>query len=182
MAAFRLPKRGYAWLWLLAAALVLGTSVSVVWLREPPRAASPELRRVSAELGIDASLVTSQLGQGSAAIHSPDGSSLAFIAQTAEGAARLIYLRRLDELRAAPITGTDGALNPFFSPDGRWIAFFADGKLKKVPTAGGGAVPISTALDNRGGAWGEDGRIAFSPDRSGAPLWHVPASEGNPPL
>ena len=168
------------WWWVLAAALVLGTGVSVVWLREPSRVSSLEPRRVSAELGIDASLVTFQLGQASAVILSPDGSRLAFVAQTAEGAARQIYLRLLDELRAAPITGTDGALNPFFSPDGRWIAFFADGKLKKVPTAGGGAVTLCTVLNNRGGAWGEDGRIAFSPDRSGAPLWHVSASGGEP--
>jgi serine/threonine-protein kinase len=174
------PESRHAWRWLFAAALVLGTGVSLVWLREPPRASSPELRRVSVELGTDASLVTFQLGQGSAAILSPDGSRLAFVAQIAEGAARQIYLRRLDELRAAPIRGTDGALNPFFSPDGRWIAFFADGKLKKVPTAGGGAVTICTALNNRGGAWGEDGTIAFSPDRSGAPLWHVSASGGEP--
>ena len=82
------PKRGYAWLWLLAAALVLGTGVSLVWLREPPRASSLELRRVSAELGTDASLVPFQFGQGTAAILSPDGAMLAFVARPAEGAAR----------------------------------------------------------------------------------------------
>ena len=173
------PKRGYAWLGLLAAALVIGTGVSL-WLREPPRASSLELRRVSAELGTDASVGPFQLGQGSAAILSPDGAMLAFVARPAEGAAQQIYTRRLDELRAAALAGTDGALNPFFSPDGRWIAFFADGKLRKVPTAGGGAVTICTVLNNRGGAWGEDGRIVFSPDRFGAPLWHVPASGGEP--
>ena len=173
------PTSGHAWWWLLAAALVLVIGVSLVWLREP-RASSLELRRVSAELGTDASLVTFQYGQGTAAILSPDGAMLAFVARSAEGAAQQIYVRRLDELRAAPIAGTDGALNPFFSPDGRWIAFFADRKLKKVPTAGGGAVTICTALDNRGGAWGEDGTIAFAAVRFGAPLWHVSASGGEP--
>ena len=170
---------GHAWRWVLAAVLVLGT-VALVWLRQPPRASSLELRRVSAELGTDASLVTFQLGQGSAIILSPDGALLAFVAESAEGAPRQVYIRRLDELRAAPIAGTDGALNPFFSPDGRWIAFFADGKLKKVPTAGGGAVTICTVPDNRGGAWGEDGRIVFSPDRERASLWQLSASGGVP--
>ncbi len=175
------PKRGYAWLWLAAAALVIGTGVSL-WLREPPRSSSLELRRVSAELGTDASLVSFTYGGGTAAILSPDGAMLAFVARPAEGAAQQIYTRRLDELRAAPLAGTDGALNPFFSPDGRWIAFFADGKLKTVPTAGGGAVTICSVLNNRGGAWGEDGRIVFSPDRVSASLWHVSASGGEPAL
>ena len=95
-----------------------------------------------------------------------------------EGEARQIYIRRLDELRAAPLAGTDGALNPFFSPDSQWIAFFADGKLKKIPAIGGVAVTICSVLNNRGGAWGEDGRIVFSPDREAAPLWQVSASGG----
>ena len=102
--------------------------------------------------------------------------------KAAEGAARQIYVRRLDEFRAVPLAGTDGALNPFFSPDGRWIAFFADGKLKKVPTTGGGAVTICAVRNNRGGAWGEDGLITFSPDRSGAPLWQVSPSDGSVPV
>jgi serine/threonine-protein kinase len=172
--------RGQAWWWVPAAALVLGAAVFLVSRREPSRASSLELRRVSAELGTDASLVTFQYGQGTATILSPDGATLAFIAEAAEGAPRQIYIRRLDELRAAPVSGTDGALNPFFSPDGQSIAFFADRKLKKVPTAGGGAVTICTVLDNRGGAWGEDGRIVFSPDRANASLWQVSASGGEP--
>ena len=72
---------------------------------------------------------------------------LAFIARRSEGEARQIYVRRLDQLRAAPLAGTDGALNPFFSPDSQWIAFFADGKLKKIPALGGGAVTICAVLE-----------------------------------
>jgi Tol biopolymer transport system component/tRNA A-37 threonylcarbamoyl transferase component Bud32 len=174
------PTSGHAWRWLLAAALLLGIGAFLGWLREPPRASSLEPRRVSAELGTDAALVRFQYGQESAVVLSPDGLVLAFVAQPAEGAPRQIYRRRLDELRAAPLASTDGAINPFFSPDGRWIAFFADGKLKKVPTAGGGVVTICTVLNNRGGAWGEDGRIVFSPDRVEASLWHVSDSGGEP--
>jgi serine/threonine-protein kinase len=170
-----------AWAWSLAAAVALGASLALLWPREATRAPASELRRVNAEFGTDAALVTFQFGQGSAIILSPDGSTLAFVARARDGAARQIYLRRLNELRAVPLSGTDGALNPFFSPDGQWIAYFADGKLKKVPTAGGGAVTISAVPPNhRGGAWGENGMIAFSPDREHAPLWQVSSSGGEP--
>ena len=131
-------------------------------------------------MGTDASLVTYQYGQGPAVILSPNGEMLAFIARRSGGEARQIYVRRLDQLQAAPLAGTDGALNPFFSPDGQWIAFFADGKLKKIPALGGGAVTICAVLNNRGGAWSEDGRIVFSPDREDASLWQVSSSGGEP--
>ena len=167
-----------AWPWLLTATVVLAAVFLVVWLRSATGVPPPELRSVSAEFGTDASLVTFQYGQGSAAILSPNGAVLAFIAQRSPGEARQIYVRHLDQLRAAPLAGTDGAINPFFSPDSQWIAFFADGKLKKIPAIGGGAVTICSAPNNRGGAWGEDDRIVFSPDREAAPLWQVSASGG----
>ena len=166
-----------AWAWALAAAVVLG---GLLFFTPAARVAPPALRSVSAELGTDASLVTFQFGQGSAAILSPNGAMLAFIAQQSEGRARQIYVRRLDRLQALPLGGTEGALNPFFSPDSEWIAFFADGKLKKIPAIGGSAETICSVLNNRGGAWGENGRIVFSPDRDSAPLWQVSASGGEP--
>jgi serine/threonine-protein kinase len=168
------------WHWVLTLAMALGAVLFFVWLRPQARIHPPELRRVSAELGTDASLVLFQLGQGNATILSPDGAMLAFTAQQREGEPRQIYVRRLDQLRAAPLAGTDGALNPFFSPDSQWIAFFAGGKLKKIPASGGGAVTICSVLSNRGGAWGEDGRVVFSPDREAAPLWQVSSSGGEP--
>ena len=129
-----------------AARRPLGRSGSV--LSRPARREAPiGLRRVSAELGTDAALVTFQFGQGNAAILSPDGALLAFIAERSAGAARQIYVRRLDQLQAVPLAGTEGALNPFFSPDSQWIAFFADGKLKKIPTTGGGAVTICSVRE-----------------------------------
>ena len=174
----RLTAAGYFWLWLFAAAMGLGTALFVLWPRSEQRVASTALRRVSAELGTDASLVTLQFGQGAAAVLRQMVDILAFVAQASDGAVRQLYVRRLDGLQATPVNGTEGALNPFFSPDSRWIAYFADGKLKKVPVTGGGPVTICTVLNNRGGAWGEDGMITFSPDRQGAGLWQVSSSGG----
>src|SRR5262249_47720649 len=111
---------------------------------------------------------------------SPDGGVLAFVAQPPGRATRQIYVRRLDQLQATALAGTDGAQNLFFSPDGSWIGFFADQQLKKVPTSGGGAVLLCTATNDRGGAWGDNGVIVFSPDREKAALLQVPASGGQP--
>jgi Tol biopolymer transport system component len=168
------------WYWPLAVAALAAAIFVFGWLRSTPRVQPAALRRVSTEIGTDASLVNFQYGEGNAATLSPNGAAIAFIAKRSEGNARQIYVRRLDQLQAVPLAGTDGAVNPFFSPDGQWIAFFADGKLKKIPASGGGAVTICTAVNNRGGAWSEDGRIVFSPDRSDASLWQVPASGGKP--
>jgi serine/threonine-protein kinase len=91
---------------------------------------------------------------------SPDGSTLAFVGvkdRTAQ-----IYLRRLGQLQASPLAGTAGALSPFFSPDGQWLAFFADGKLKKISVTGGAAVTLCDAPSFRGGSWGDDGYIVFT--------------------
>ena len=79
-----------------------------------------------------------------------------------------MHVRRLDQLTATPLDGTQGASTPFFSPDGQWLAFFADAKLKKIPVTGGAAVTLAEAPDDRGGSWAEDGTIVFAPNnRSG---------------
>src|SRR6185503_16635763 len=93
---------------------------------------------------------------------SADGRALAWSAcQNASGACAL-YVRPIDRFDATRLAGTDGATAPFFSPDGRWIAFFADGKLKKIATSGGAPSVLADAPFAGGGAWGRDGRIVFS--------------------
>jgi serine/threonine-protein kinase len=101
---------------------------------------------------------------------------LAFVARH-EGVQQL-YLRRFSDRDAVPLTGTEGAAMPFFSPDGQWIAFFAQNKLKRI-AVGGAAVQIvaSDAPDPRGGAWGSDGTIYFTPTNM-AGLSRVNASGG----
>jgi len=66
---------------------------------------------------------------------SPDGSQLAYVA--IRGGTQQLYLRPMDSLEDRPLAGTEGAANPFFSPDGQWLGFFAGGKLKKVSVSGG---------------------------------------------
>ena len=68
----------------------------------------------------------------------------------------------VDRLDAARLPGTDGGASPFFSPDGRWIGFFADGKLKKIAASGGSPSIVADAPAPGGAAWGPDGRIAFA--------------------
>src|SRR5712692_7132468 len=95
---------------------------------------------------------------GPDAILSPDGTRLVFIAQASNGRARLLT-RRLDQSQPVELRGSEGASAPFFSPDGRWVGFFAGGKLKKTQVDGGEPVTLCDAPAGRGGTWGEDGHI-----------------------
>ncbi len=97
---------------------------------------------------------------------SSDGRQLAFVASNSSGV-RLLWIRPLDSLTARPLTGTDDATGPFWSPDSRSVAFFARGKLKRIETAGG---PVQTLADasGPGGTWSRDGVIVFSPTIFGA--------------
>jgi eukaryotic-like serine/threonine-protein kinase len=110
---------------------------------------------------------------------SPDGLNIAFVAESADGHTHL-WLRSLESLEARMLDGTDGAfLWPFWSPDGRFIAFFAQGKLKKVAASGGPSVVICETPPEPGGSWNEEDQIIFGSNR-GTQL--VAASGGSPRL
>ncbi len=106
---------------------------------------------------------------------SPDGSTVVYAALR-NGVSRL-YLRSLSETALKVLDGTDGARNPFFSPDGRWIGFFAQGKLKKIAIGGAALQIVTDAAESRGGTWDTDDTIYFAPWNSGG-IWRVSAAGG----
>jgi serine/threonine protein kinase/Tol biopolymer transport system component len=167
------PAWSHALPWALLAATGIGMIASVLawspWQSAPP----PAVRKLVTSIGADASLPTDV---GAAAILSPDGTTLAFVAQRA-GQSRL-FIRSLDELKAASLAGTEGAASPFFSPNGQWIAFFAGGKLKKISVTGGAPITLGDAPTGRGGTWTDD-TIIFTPaNATNTPLWRVSAAGG----
>jgi serine/threonine-protein kinase len=116
-----------------------------------------------------------RFGFGPSVAISPDGRSMVYALES--GTTTLLYLKRLDELDARPIAGTQGARNPFFSPGGEWVGFYDDDdrKLKRVSIRGGEPVAI-LSTDFQGGAdWGPDDTIVFA---SNAGLMRVPAGGG----
>lgn len=115
---------------------------------------------MSVDVGDDVSLTP---GRGAVAVLSPDGSTLAFAAANAVARPPQLYVRRLERLEAAPLQGTDGAHTAFFSPDGKWIGFFANGKLRKVSVSGGAVVVLGDAPDGGGGWWTDDAGSSSCP-------------------
>ena len=103
--------------------------------------------------------------------------TIAFVAM--KGDSRDIYVRRIDALTPRPLPGTTGGLHPFFSPDGRRLAFFANGQLRVTEIEGGVPHVVCPAGDARGGTWGEDDVIVFAAAPETA-LSRVPAAGGNP--
>ncbi|MFN0159259.1 MAG: protein kinase domain-containing protein [Bacteroidota bacterium] len=103
---------------------------------------------------------------------SPDGTVIVYKAN------EQLYQRRLENLELEPIPGTEGGISPFFSPDSRWLGFFVQGKMMKVPLHGGSAVFLAELQGNRGGTWGKDGTIVFSPSGRGG-LFRVKQDGGD---
>jgi serine/threonine-protein kinase len=110
---------------------------------------------------------------------SPDGTRLAYVARNGNSPAQ-IYIRAMDSLDAKALPGTEGAYEPFFSPDGQWIGFFAQGKLRKVSITGGFSQSLCDASFGEGGSWGPDDTIYFAPNNVSG-LWRISASGGGEP-
>ncbi len=109
---------------------------------------------------------------------SPDGQTVAYISQKGTDEP-LLYTRKLNSYDSRVISGSGSAQQPFFSPDGKWIAFFADGKLQKAEVAGGSPIKLADAPIPFGGTWNQDDTILFTTE-IGSGLFRIPANGGAP--
>ncbi len=165
--------RGIAWAALGLAAIVIAVAGGMLARRESTIRPPPV--RFSIDLPPEAPLAYTP---GGTIAVSPDGRMVAYSA--GPPARPRLHVRSLDALDAVPLEGTDGAVTPFFSPDGRWVGFVVGEALKRIPVAGG---PLETILPSNviesGCAWGTDGNIVFTA-RDGTGLHRVPANGGSP--
>jgi Tol biopolymer transport system component len=156
--------------WGVAALLAVAGLAAGWWLHQPP---APAVLRANVELpdGLDVPTQDTTLE------FSHDGRKLALM--LASAGKNDIWVRSLDSLTMQPLAGTTGGAYPTWSPDGRFLAFFADHKLKKIDVSGGTVQTICDADDGRGLAWGPDGTIVFAPGPYTG-LYQVSSSGGTP--
>ena len=145
---------------IVAGAFVLGITS---WIRRPP---VPPRSATRAVLPLGAAESLAGLNLNPVLAVSPDGTRLVYVARRGDSRPQL-HLRALNELSGLPVPGTEGAYHPFFSPDGQWVGFFVDGKLKKAPVSGGPPLTICDVDPDRDGArgasWGSDDTILLAP-------------------
>src|SRR6266542_912997 len=155
--------------WILAALFGIGLAVTLTLsaLRRPRASGEGRAVKLSVLPPEKAAFVPGMIAL------SPDGSPLAFVAGGAEGK-NFLWVRPFDSLEARPLPGTEGAYAPFWSPDSRFLAFFAEGKLKKIEASGGPPQLLYTlmTLVGRGGTWNREGIILFAPSPVG-PLFRI---------
>jgi len=156
-------------LWAAVSVIAIG-ALAATWATRRGRDAVPELR-----LGIE---TPPTLDPMHFAV-SPDAAYVVYAAPARIDERPRLYLRAMNRTEAQPLTGTDGARFPFWSPDSRSIGYFADRKLFRIDVAGGPPRVLAPAANPLGGAWGADGTVLFAPT-SVSPLFRVPASGGKP--
>ena len=155
--------------WAVAALFLLTTlGVSFVHFRETP----PQEQTLRSAIALPENSTVHSLAI------SPDGRTL--VIAVAVNGKRQLWLRPMDALQAQPMPSTEDATYPFWSPDSRFIGFFAQGKLKKVAASGGPAQSLCDAPEGRGGSWNRDDVIVFSPGFFGISIQRVAAAGGVP--
>jgi serine/threonine-protein kinase len=178
-----LQHRGMGWAWLVAGLLLgaVGAVVIASYLRPSP-GEGPVSRFAFGFPAPDNQPVASEgfpLRDFPAVAISRDGTKIAYVG--ARGHTTQIFLRRVDHLEPQPLPDSANATSPFFSPDGQWVGFFADGKLKKASVQGGEATTLCDAPINRNATWGPDSTITFAPTLFGG-LMRVSAGGGSPEI
>jgi Tol biopolymer transport system component/predicted Ser/Thr protein kinase len=151
-------ERRVSWGWMAAAGALAGAAGLALGLLHT----RPEARRhVRATVLLPEGHILSSSG-GALAL-SPDGRQLAFVARASDGK-EMLWVRPLHGLSAQALAGTEGATSPFWAPDGKRLAYFAGGKLRRIDASGGASQVLCDAYLGRGGSWGREGVIVFTPD------------------
>ncbi len=158
----------------LASAGLLAIGSITTWIFKPSLHTTQPPMHLEMNLSPNDSLATVP-----AVALSPDGHRLVYVA--VRSGVQQLFVRSMDSREGKPLPGTEGAMSPFFSPDGRWIGFFATGKLKKISVAGGSALALCDSTAAGGGAWDDDDTIVFSPSATSG-LLRVPAAGGKPQI
>ena len=156
-----------------AAAAVLLAAILGAFLWRATRPVERPFYQLSVDLGADAIPGI----RGTIAV-SRDGSRIVYPARSTDGK-QVLATRVLTQSKASLLAGTEGGALPFFSPDGQWVGFFTDNKLKKVSIQGGGAVTLCDAPGGRGASWDDDGTIIATLNNV-AGLSRIPDSGGEP--
>ena len=162
------------WLWPACAALAATLAALAGWFAKPSEEPRPQVFSLNPPPGHH---FQSLIGEEGGSAISPDGSTLAFIAIGKTGVQQF-WVRRMDDGQERPLPGTERARHPFWSPDSRFVGFFADGKLKKIDVNGGPAQTLCNAPNERGAAWNTEGIILFG--SLGAGIQRVSAAGGPP--
>jgi serine/threonine-protein kinase len=167
-----------AWIAAAVVAVLVASIAGVGWWRALKPLEHPFFRFTDDE----GDAIDVNIANGPSIAISRDGLRMVMVTKSADGRSRLSQ-RLLSSAKSTIISGTEGAspVSPFFSPDGKWIGFFSDSKLKTISVEGGAAVTlcdVGGSGQSRGGYWGEDENILFSTQR--APVMRVSASGGTP--
>lgn len=150
------------WIWIAAGAVAVVLMLARVWTRPEASAPDGNIVRFDVELA-PTGVLSSEVGTD--VILSPDGTRVVFVSEDSTGLSRL-NTRQLDQASVIELAGTEGARGPFISPDGQWVAFWADSKLKKIAVTGGPPQILCDAPDLLGGSWGDDGFIVAALSRT----------------
>ena len=162
------PRRRERTAWMVAgvAMLVAVVLTAALYVVSRPREAQPLRLKMTLPESWSLALSSSQ-GEPTSLVLSPDGRRVAIVARQAEGPSTIL-MQELDSLAARPLAGTEGATSLFWSPDSRFIGFFAEGQLKKLDLLGGGPTVLCKATTPfGGGTWSRDGTIVFSMQEKG---------------